>query len=158
STTASTFTPAAGDIAVLPGSATKTIIVWRIEVTLSTSGTAGIDTVQLVKRSTADSAGTSTAMVAVPHDSNFAAATAAPLLYTAAPTVGTAVGTMRCTQFNDASAALPGANTWIWDFGTRGGSSPIRLRGTAQQICVNLPAVIATQTAAVSFEWSEDNS
>lgn len=149
------FTPVAGDIAVLPGSASKTIRVTRVEVSLSTTGTAAIEAVQLVKRSAADTAGTSTAMTAVPHDSNFAAASAAPLSYTAAPTPGAAVGTVRGVQFNDGSASLPGSQTWLWTFGERP-SSAIVLRGTAQELCVNLGAVVATQTATVSFEWTEE--
>lgn len=149
------FTAVAGDIAVLPGSASKTIRVTRVEVSFVTTGTAAIETVQLVKRSAADSGGTSAAMTAVPHDSAFAAASAAPLSYTVAPTPGAAVGTVRGVQFNDASSALPGANTWIWDFGTRPGAS-IVLRGVAQELCVSLPTAISTQTAQVSFEWTEE--
>lgn len=149
------FTPVAGDIAVLPGSASKTIRVTRVEVSMSTSGTAAVEQIQLIKRSTADSAGTSAAMTAVPHDSNFAAASAAPLSYTAAPTLGTAVGAVRGVQYNDASASVAGANTWLWTFGDRPGAC-IVLRGTAQQLAINLGAVVATQTVTVSFEWTEE--
>lgn len=149
------FTPVAGDIAVLPGSASKTIRVTRVEVSLSTTGTAALEAVQLIKRSTADSAGTSAAMTAVAHDSNFAAASAAPLSYTAAPTLGTAVGTLRGVQFFDESATVAGANTWLWTFGERPASAVV-LRGIAQELCVNLGGVVATQTATVSFEWTEE--
>jgi hypothetical protein len=149
------FTAVAGDIAVLPGSASKTIRVLRVEVSFVTSGTAAVETVQLVKRSAADTGGTSAAMTAVAHDSTFAGASAAPLSYTVAPTPGAAVGTIRGVQFNDASSALPGANTWIWDFGTRP-SAAIVLRGVAQQLAISLPTAIATQTAQVSYEWSEE--
>lgn len=157
STTTATFTAASGDIAVLPGSATKTIRVTRVEVTLSTTGTAAIETVSLIKRSAADTGGTSSAMTIVPHDANFSGASAAPLIYTATPTPGAAVGFIRVTQFNDQSASLPGAATWIWTFGDgRGGAGSIVLRGTAQELCINLAGVVATQTAAVSFEWTEE--
>jgi hypothetical protein len=149
------FTAVAGDIAVLPGSASKTIRVIRVEVSFTTSGTAAIEAVQLIKRSAADTSGTSAAMTAVPHDSNFSAASAAPLNYTVAPTPGAAVGTIRGVQFNDASSLVPGANTWIWDFGSRP-SSAIVLRGVAQMLSINLPTAVATQTATVSFEWTEE--
>src|SRR5208282_4259879 len=152
-----TFTPVAGDIAVLPGSASKTIRVTRVEVSMSTSGTAGVEAVTLVKRSAADTGGTSAAMTAVPHDSDYAAASAAPRNYTAAPALGTAVGTIRGIQFFDDSNAATGANTWLWDFGTRGGAACIVLRGVAQQLAINLGGVIATQTVTVSYEWEEDN-
>jgi hypothetical protein len=150
-------TPAAGDIAVLPGSASKIIRVTRVEVTLSTSGTATIDTVQLIKRSTADSGGTSVSMLAVPHDSAFGAASSLPLAYTAAPTPGNAVGPIRGVQFSDASSAIPGANTWVWTFGDgRGGASSIVLHGITEQLCVNLSGVTAVQTGIVSYEWTEE--
>ncbi|HET7150873.1 MAG TPA: hypothetical protein VFI60_05645 [Candidatus Acidoferrum sp.] len=151
-----TFTPVAGDIAVLPGSASKTIRVTRIEVSMSTTGTAAIEQIDIYKNSTADSGGTSAAMTAVPHDSNNAAASAAPLSYTAAPTLGTRVGKLRGIQFSDASAALPGANTWLWTFGAERGTQAIVLRGTAQQVAVNLGGAVATQTVTVSFEWTEE--
>jgi hypothetical protein len=150
------FTSANGDIAVLPGSGTKTIRVTRVEVSLSTSGTAAIESITLAKRSTADTGGTSSAMSTVPHDSNFSAATAAPLSYTVAPTAGTLVGQVRGVLFNDQTAAIPGSGTWLWEFGTRPGASAIVLRGTAQQLCVNLGTAVATQTAQVSFEWTEE--
>jgi hypothetical protein len=157
STSVATFTAAAGDVAVLPGSASKLIKPTRVEVTLSTSGTAAVETVGLIVRSAADTGGTSAAMAIVPHDSNFGTASAIPLLYTAAPTLGTAVGFIRAIQFNDQSASLPGAATWIWTFGDgRAGASGLALRGTAQQLCVNLAGVVATQTVAVSFEWTEE--
>jgi hypothetical protein len=150
------FTSTNGDIALLPGSGTKTIRVTRVEVSLTTTGTAAIESVSLLKRSTADTAGTSSAMTAVPHDSNFSAASAAPLSYTVAPTQGTLVGTLRGVLFNDQSASLPGSATWLWEFGTRNGASSIVLRGTAQQLCVSLGTAVATQTAQVSFEWTEE--
>jgi len=151
------FTPVAGDIAVLPGSASKTIRIHRIEVSLSTTGTAGVEAVTLVKRSAADTGGTSAAMTAVPHDSAFAAASAAPRNYTAAPTLGAAVGTVRGAQFFDESASTTGANTWLWTFGDgRGGAAAIVLRGIAQQLAINLSGVIATQTVSVSYEWTEE--
>jgi hypothetical protein len=151
----SIFTPVAGDIAVLPGSATKTIRVTRVEVSMSTSGTAAYESVQLIKRSTADTAGTSAAMTAVPHDSAFAAASAAPLKYTAAPTLGTAIGTVRGAQIYDPSGVSAlSPNVVTWPFGDRAGV--IVLRGVAQQLCVNLGAVVATQTVSVTFEWTEE--
>jgi hypothetical protein len=53
------------DNAVMPGNATNTVLVTRILVTC-TQTTAGQINVELLKRSTADSSGTSAAMTAVP--------------------------------------------------------------------------------------------
>lgn len=151
-----TFTAAAGVIAVLPGNASTTVRLLRVEVSLSTTGTAAIETVSLIKTSAAPTGGTSAAMTVVPHDSSFAAASSAPLNYTVAPTPGTPVGTIRGIQFADSSTtALPGSNTWLWDWGMRPGTVVV-LRGVAQTLEINLGGVVATQTATVSFEWTEE--
>ena len=60
---ASAATPT--DIAILPGSASKTILVTKVIVS-GTKTTAGLVDVLLIKRSTANSGGTSAAMTAVP--------------------------------------------------------------------------------------------
>jgi hypothetical protein len=147
----------AGFIAVLPGNATTTVHVTSVEVTLSTSGTAAVEQVQLIKLSSAPTGGTTVNMVVVPHDASDAAANSVPLAYTAASSGGgAAVGPIRCSQFFDESGTVTGSNTWRWTFGDRGGSKPITLRTTAQCLAVNLGAVVATQTAIVSFEWEED--
>ena len=153
--TYATFTAAAGVIAYLPGNATTTVRVLRVEVSLSTSGTAAIETISLIKTSAAPTSGTAANMTIVPHDSSFAGASSVPQNYTVAPTPGTPVGTIRGVQFSDASSTLPGANTWLWDWGIRPGTA-IVLRGTAQTLEVNLGAAVSTQTATVSFEWTEE--
>jgi hypothetical protein len=150
------FTPVAGDIVAMPGSATKTIRITRVEVSLSTTGTAALATLSLIRRSTADSAGTPASMITVPHDSAFAIASALPVNYTAAPTLGTSQGAIRSVIMNDGSAAVPGANTWLWTFGGDRPSGAFVLRGVAQQLGINLSAVVATQTAMVSIEWTEE--
>ncbi len=154
STTA--FTPVAGDIACLPGSASKTIRLTVVEASLSTSGTAALETLILVKRSAADTSGTSAAITAVPHDSSDAAASAAPLQYTAAPTPGAAVGQIRGGRLIDSSAATTGQTLFRWSFGSDAGSQAIVLRGVAQEVCANLGAVVATQTAIITFQWTEE--
>jgi hypothetical protein len=152
-----TWTPVAGDICIMPGNATNIVRVHRVEVSMSTTGTAGVEQVQLIKRSTADTGGTSAAMTAVPHDSAFPAGVSIPHNYTVAPTLGTAVGPIRGVQFFDETNAATGANTWLWTFGDgRGGAAAIVLRGAAQQLNVNLAGVIATQTVTVSYEWTEE--
>jgi hypothetical protein len=151
------FTGVTGVNAVLPGNASTTARCTRCEVSVSTSGTAGVVTTSLIKTSAAATSGTSASMTAVPHDSNFAGASSAPLYYTVAPTAGTPVGTIRGMQMFDESAALPGSNTWLWTFGERPAACPV-LRGTAQTLEVNLSGVTATQTVTISWEWVEDNS
>lgn len=150
------FTCVAGDVAVMPGSASKTIKVTRALVNLRTSGTAAFSTLQFIKRSAADTAGTSAAMTAVPLDSNDAAATAAPLNYTAAPTPGAAVGPISSYEILNESASSNQAPFLVEAFSTGSGIQPVVLRGTAQQLAVNFSAIVATGTCSVTFEWSEE--
>jgi len=144
----------ATDIAILPGSASKTILVTRVFVS-GTQTTAGLVDVHLVKRSTANTGGTSAAMTAVPHDSTNSAATAAPLSYTANPTTGTAVGTVRRARIPvDAPASVVGSVLQVFDFGDNG--QPIVLRGIAEGLAVNLNATTVTGGSFnVTFEWQE---
>jgi hypothetical protein len=153
----SSFTPAAGDVAVLPGSATKTIRVTRVALSLSNSGSSVAIVASLIVRSSADSGGTHAAMTAVPLDSNFAAASAAPLQYTAAPTLGTPVGAVATQTMMDLNASQQSATqATLWQFSSGAGNSTLVLRGVAQQICVHVSAVVATQTVTVDFEWTEE--
>ena len=72
-----------------------------------------------------------------------------------APTAGTAVGIVRSAQVFIPGAASVMPNIITWTFGI-GGAGALVLRGVAQQLCVNLPAIIATQTMSVTFEWTEE--
>lgn len=152
------FTTAASatDIFNFKGSSTKTVyirkIVWK-QANLTAGSTT--HTVYLLKRSTANSGGTSSAITAVPLDSSFPSATASGVYYTANPTVGTSLGALaHAYRFYGAypdveiEAVLTDA--------TKGGS-PIVLRGTSESVSVNYNGVtdgIGT-SAVVDIEWSE---
>lgn len=141
----------ATDIAVLPGNATNTVIVYRVQVTC-TQTTAGIITLQLIKRSTADTAGTSSAITAVPDDSSYAAGVSAPLVYTANPTTGTAVGNLDTVLFGCMATGTTSPND-IYIFKP---AKPIILRGTAQQLAVNLNgATVTGGSFNVTFDYAE---
>jgi hypothetical protein len=154
---------AATDIFTLTGSASKLVKVTRLVITGSTTLAATtILPIQLLLRSTADTAGTSTAPTRVAHYRTDAGVTATVLAYTANPTLGTLVGVIRnhrmmlqLTPFTatDFPIALP----YIEDFGMRGGQPPT-LSGTADVFAVNLNA-IATITGwlfDISIEWTEE--
>lgn len=145
------------DFCTITGSGTKTIRVTLVTYkAFSTSG--GIKTVDLVKRSTANSAGTSTAITAVPLDSSNAAATATPLIYTVNPTLGNTVGAVGRTILGQpASTAVTPLDFKIWDFTTRNAQG-IVLRGTGQVLAVNMLGA-AIQTGEIGyceFEWTEE--
>lgn len=140
------------DNAVLPGNATNTAYVTRVIVSC-TETTAGNVTVNLVKRSAADTSGTSAGMTAVPDDANFSAANSAPLSYTGTgPTVGTPVGNVDTYQLGCMAAATASPND-IYVLDRR--LKPIVLRGTAQQLAVNFGGAITGGNITVTFEWEE---
>lgn len=140
------------DNAVLPGNATNTVLVTRVIVTCIAT-TAGIQTVSIIKRSAADTSGTSAAMTAVPDDSTFGAAVSAPLSYTGTgPTVGSAVGNVDTAQIGCNASATAGPNdVYVLDRRLK----PIVLRGTAQQLAVNFGAAITGGNLTVTYEWQE---
>lgn len=141
----------ATDIAVLPGNATNTVLVYRVQVTC-TQTIAGIITLQLIKRSAADTSGTSSAMTVVPDDSNYASGVSAPLKYTANPTTGTAVGNLDAALFGCMATGTTSPND-IYIFKP---AKPIVLRGTAQQLAVNLNGTtVSGGSFDVTFDYAE---
>jgi hypothetical protein len=143
------------DIFTITGSNSKTIRVTKIEID-ATRTTAGSVDALLIKRSTANTGGTSAAATAVPHDSNNAAASATVLSYTANPTLGTAVGTLRTTKMFIATTTTAGAEHVEWDFGNRPGQA-IVLRGTSQVLAINLNSVaVAGSSFDIYVEWTEE--
>ena len=152
------FTTAASatDIFNFKGSGTKTIyirkIVWK---QANLTGGSTTHSVYLLKRSTANSGGTSSAITAVPLDSSFPSATASGVYYTANPTVGTSLGAL--AHANRYYGSYPDIEIEaVLTDATKGGS-PIVLRGTGESISVNYNGVtdaIGT-SAVVDIEWSE---
>jgi hypothetical protein len=128
------------------------LLVTKILVTCNQT-TAGQINVELLKRSAADTAGTSGAMTAVPMDSSYAAAVSAPLSYTGTgPTVGTPVGDLDNLQIGCMAPGTATPND-IFIFQP---DKPIVLRGTAQQIAVNVGnAALTGGNITVTIEWDE---
>ena len=157
SASATALVPAAAatDMFTITGSATKTIRVLRIDIS-ATQTTAGENTIVLLKRSTANTAGTSTAPTAVPHDSASAAGTATVLAYTANPTTGTLVGNLRSRKIAFQGATGTTSDVAVFDFGNRPGQA-IVLRGVSQVLALNLNgATITGGSCAISVEWTEE--
>lgn len=140
------------DNAVLPGNASNTVLVTRVLVTC-TQTTAGIVTLSVIKRSAADTSGTSSAFTVVPDDSTFASGVSAPLSYTGTgPTAGTAVGNVDTAQFGCNASTTAGPNDiYILDRRLK----PIVLRGTAQQLALNFGGAITGGTLTVTYEYEE---
>lgn len=146
----------AGDAVCIYGSANKLVRVKRISIT-GTDSTAQTVTAALVMRSAANTGGTSTVSTAAPLDSVNSAATAVVRSYTAVPTPGAAVATIRA-----ASLPLPAATSATqyppvtWTFGDNN-SQDIVLRGASQGVCVNFPAAFTTAGPALNVDvtWTE---
>ncbi len=144
------------DVVTIAGSATKTVKVVRITIS-STQTTAGINQWFLVYRTTADTGGATTALTKVALDQNNAAATAAALLYTAAPTINSTVGTVRAPSIlSPAPASLFQADYSLFDDNFTG--QPIVLRGTAQQLALNFAGVAVPTglSLSVTIYWTEE--
>lgn len=147
----------ATDIFTITGSASKTIRILRVAFSAQET-TAGVANVLLIKRSAANTGGTSAAATAVPHDSNDVTASATVLSYTANPSaLGAAVGTVRAAR-----VFIPTTGTDVadfineWDFGTNS-EKAIVLRGTAQVLAINLNATTVTGgTWTCYVEWTEE--
>lgn len=143
----------ATDIATICGNATTPAYVSKVFVS-GQQTTAGLVDALLIKRSTADTGGTSGAGTAIPHDSGDSAANSAVLGYTANPTTGTAIGTMRRT-FMPVGGATSLTNAFTsFDFGDRG--KEVVLKTTSECLAVNLNgATLTGGTFSVTFEWTE---
>jgi hypothetical protein len=146
------------DIVTLYGSATKTVRILRI-VLNSTQNTIGINDWFIVKRSTANTGGTSAAVTAVPLDSNFAAPTATNLRYTANPTaLGTVVGNVAIVNIVSPPTAPGTSGTsyipYVFDFT----NNPLVIRGVAQGIAINFNGAALPAGLSVNYQitWTEE--
>lgn len=143
----------------ITGSATRIVRVKRIVLGGFTLTAVAYLNIVATKTSTSVTGGTPTAFTAVPVDSTYAAATATLVQgYTAAPTAGTAVGsvaTRRCLgQATTAAAGGYPETTIEFDFTKQGG---IILRGAAQGLELAFNGAPATAvTLAIMVEWDEE--
>jgi hypothetical protein len=143
----------ATDIFQLIGSASKTVEITKILVS-GTQTTGGMVDLYAIKRSTANTGGTSSATTNVPMNSGDAAATAVGAIYTANPTTGTPVGNIFIESLP--LAAVTGTTNNILEiaFGER--AKPVQLVGVAQALALNLNGVtVAGGSIKVTVEWTE---
>src|SRR5574338_836871 len=142
------------DVFTITGSASTTVRITRISFT-GTQTTGAMRDVLIIKRSAANTGGTSATPNRDPHDSTFPAATATVRNYTANPSgLGAAVGTIRSQNvLLSASTAVTGE--FIMDWGPRNSQAPV-LRGTSEVLAINLNGVTSTgNSLSISIEWTE---
>lgn len=155
----------ATDIACIAGSSTKTIIVRRIIIT-GTAGTLVTAPFTLLKYASVDSGGTAATTTAnwantiSKRDSGDPAASATLISYSANPTINDSSPTYVASAHLTVPTTAAGTSTrpLIWEFDTPFSfvKGPV-LRGTSQQLCVNLNAVsISSGLLHVSIDWTEE--
>jgi len=154
--TAATFA-----IAELDGSATKKIRLTRIEVSVTKLTAAAVQDLRLTKLSAISTGGTATTGVAVPFDSDNAAATAVFRGFTVAPTGGgTVIGAIATTKIlTDVITTLMGAIQVVaYDFSTLPYASRPTLHTAAQAFAIDFNG--ATPAHAQSMDvyawWTEE--
>lgn len=143
------------DVFTLIGSASKLVRVLRVGFSALQTTAAGRD-VLLIKRSTANSGGTSTTPTVVSYDSTQISGTAVARSYTANPaSLGTAVGTIFARK--TLVGALTGAaDSLIIEFGNNCGKHVI-LRGVAETLAINLNSVSSSGGVfSIFIEWTEE--
>lgn len=146
---------AATDVFTISGSATKTIRITNMSITVTTTSNSGtVFNLSAIRRSSLDTGGTSSTLINVPHDISNAAGTAVVKAYTANPTVGATVGAFRSLRY-----AVPSGNqidVVSWTLGNRPAQS-IVLRGVNDLLALSFNG---TQPAGGVFsadvEWTEE--
>ncbi len=150
------FTPGTTptDIVTIFGSATRTITVNKITIA-TVQTTAGINAWKLIKRSSANTGGTSAALTRIPMNSVFPAATATLLQYSVNPTaLGTALGNV--WSGNVAAPSLTSVVNGCLEVPLLA-QSPVTLTGVAQGLAVNFSGVALPSGLSVQviIGWSE---
>lgn len=152
----------ASDIVALRGSATKTVRVTCVEVSIVQGGTitAAQTSFSLVKRTTANTGGTTVVTPIQAMDSADPAATATCVGYTVAATgLGTGNPIRRQNYAQTATAAGANPPTYVWDFGNRPEKCPV-LHGVNEQLAINNALVAAgtspTLAWTVNIEFTEE--
>ena len=152
------------DVAILNGAANKTVRITHIEIdALCTAATASALEIQLIKRSTANTGGTSTGSpTPVAHDSNDPGGLSTLTCYTANPTTGTSAGIVRDGKLVPVlspytATDFPHHDKLIWDFGNRPGKGLV-LNSAAEGYAINLAGatIPAGLTMGISIEVTEE--
>lgn len=143
------------DFFTITGAASTKVKIQNIILTGEATSNA-IPEVILLKRSTANSGGTSTTITAVPHDSGDAAASATVQAYTVNPTTGTLVGNLRAIDLFFSGASGNPAQILEMNFDEKAGKCPT-LNSASEVIALNLAGVtVAGANFAISITWTEE--
>jgi hypothetical protein len=152
------------DLFSLIGSATKTVAVINMSFGIQSTASA-LQTLDLIRRSAANTGGTATTLTAALHDSTQAAATAVAKIWTAAPALGASAGILKSIVAASTTLALGptllGTNFTNWNAPSPLSADdfrrPIILRGVAESLNLNYrgAALTAGFVACGFVEWIE---
>lgn len=132
---------AATDILVVSGSANKIIKIIEIELQGTSSAAITID-VRVLKRSTLNTAGTSTTLTPVPTNSNSPAASAVVKTYTANPTQGTLVGVLATQKYGvQLNTNVPSVFEQEYNYSQ---AERITLNNANESVCINFNGATIT--------------
>lgn len=147
-----TLASAATDVFWFAGNATNTVAITKIRI-IGIATAVGVNAITIVKRSTANTGGTSSSTTPTPHDLGDGASVSSALTtYSANPTPGTGV-VFRQQYFTFGTSTSPPVES-TFDFGEF--AKPIILSGTAQGIAINLNGATVTGGALmVNIEFVE---
>lgn len=146
---------AATDILAITGATGRKVKVLRVEVS-GIATAAGTQPYSIIKRSTANTGGTSSPLTAVPHEAP-ASANATVVTYTANPTLGTTVGVIQAKRGTllTATAASPASPT-VFDL-TTAGTKFVTLNGPTEVLALNFNGATAAGNALDVFvTWTEE--
>lgn len=152
------------DLVTLTGSDTKTVVVTSFVIGIQSTASA-LQTLDLLRRSTASTGGTATTLTAALYDSTQDAATAVAKIWTAAPTLGDSAGLLKTIVAASSTLSLGPTllginftnNTLLTPQLANDFRRPIILRGAAESINLNYKgAALTAGFAACGFiEWTE---
>lgn len=154
----------ATDIACIAGSATRTVYIDRVTVS-GTAGTLVTAPFTLLRRASVDTGGTAATTTAnwantiAKNDTVNATATATLISYSANPTINDTSPTYLASDYVTLPTTAAGTVTrpLIWEWPNTSFSQRPTLRGTSQQLCINLNAVsVSSGLLHVDIQWTEE--
>lgn len=149
----------ATDIWTLAGNATTVVKVLFLLIT-STANAAATGRLQVLRRSAANTGGTTASPTVAKADSRNAASSSTPAHYTAHPTaLGTSAGAIASQQFGQqVNTAVPIQQPFVLDFRTYMGGQTLRLNGTSEILAVNAAAALGGTGNAWDIQvcWTEE--
>jgi len=144
----------ATDIFTITGSGTKVVRIYKVRVLGSKSNPAAVVTMNLIKRSTLDTGGTSAAITPVSMDSSDGAATAVVSSYSANPTsLGTSLGIVSPNPTFVPNSVAELFQALFGDFGMR---KPITLENANENVALNLSGTtVSGGSITIEVTWTE---